>query len=309
MKPIKYELLTAAFAATAALLSWSNHAQAYSEGISNRSVSGCLGIVPSCHNSAMARNDGAMVRVDGPMTVNAGERVTYTMHIARTDMGRLFGGGLNVRVSAGALGSNAMFPMTKLLDCELTHRGIIAANAGLNEVIIPFDFIAPSMSATVQLSAAGNGVDGNSTMGAENGQTGDQWGTTTLAINVVGDAAPGTGGQCPAPVDAGPEPTVEPGPEGGVSMDASDGSTGPDSGDVSSERAVIGIDVPSSDVVVDGGPMMARGGCQCSVGVASESSGAFGGRRSPWFALATGVSMLCFTRQKRRSRDARTRRS
>lgn len=250
-----------------ALFSVTSAASAYSEGISNRSVSGCIGIIPSCHNNVMSPNGGATVTIDGPMTVNAGDRVTYTMRIARTDMGPLLGGGLNVRVSSGSLGPNAMSPMTKLLDCELTHRGVIASNAGHTEVVIPFDFIAPGGATTVQLTAAGNGVDGNGTMGSETGQTGDQWGTTMLSITVTGDAG-GPGGRCPEPIEGGPEPTVEPGPEAGTMADAMDGEN-PDrpdvSGDIVSERIVIPIDVPVNDVGVDGGPMMARGGCQCAV--------------------------------------------
>ncbi len=295
MNSMKYRALS--MVTTLALVSVSHPAWAYEEGISNRSASGCVGIIPSCHNSAMSPNGGAMVRVDGPMMVNAGERVTYTMRIARTDMGTLFGGGFDVRVTGGALGTNPMQPMTRVLDCDLTHTGIIAANAGMTEVVIPFDFIAPGAAGTVQMLAAGNGVDGNSRGGA-GGQTGDQWGTTMLSITVVGDSGAGPGGQCPVPIERGPEPTVEPGPEAGTmedaSFDASDVRDSSDAFDVPNEQVVIPIDVMGNDVVADGGPMTIRGGCQCTVSTRSTQMSPLG------LGVMAIATMLLLKRSARR---------
>ena len=108
-----------------------------------------------------------------------------------------------------------------------------------------------------------------------------------LSITVVGDAGAGPGGQCPVPIERGPEPTVEPGPEAGTSedassMDVSDVSDSAGPFDVPNERVVIPIDVMSNDVVADGGPMTIRGGCQCTVGQRS-------GRMSP---LGLGVMAI-----------------
>ncbi|MDP3275829.1 MAG: choice-of-anchor V domain-containing protein [Deltaproteobacteria bacterium] len=252
------------FAACAALIAtalpWTAHA--YSEGITNRSASGCLGIVPSCHNSAAARNDGAMVALEGPTMLAAGQRATYTLRIRRTDMNPLAVGGLDVSTTGGALAATST--NLRIANCELTHRLPVAVNAATMEVAIPFDFIAPASAATVTLNAAGNGADGNSEIRGAMGQTGDQWGTTTLAITVTGTSA--TGGQCP-----------EPSTDAGTTADASDASdanaTSPDSSD-----AIAASDAASSDSdlgdagavqrdasdVVDDRAMMAGGGCQCS---------------------------------------------
>jgi hypothetical protein len=211
----------------------SPRAHGYSEGITGRAVTGCLGIIPSCHNDTMSRRDGAMVALEGPATVMAGERASYTLRIARTDMGVLAGAGLDVAASGGALRASAT--NTRVTNCELTHNAVIAPASGASEVRIPFDFIAPASSTTVTLRAAGNAVDGNGSVRGMPGQTGDQWAVATLAVTVMGNAD--GGGICPEPMEA----SVEAG------RDASADAAGPDAGTEDGSPADAGSDAAGSD--------------------------------------------------------------
>ena len=266
-------------------------AHAYSTGTSNRSASGCIGIIPSCHNDTMPQRNGAMVTIDGPTTVAAGERVTYTLRVARTDMGTLAGAGLDVSVSGGGLRPNGS--NTRIENCELTHSGIIVpATAGAGEVTIPFDFIAPAASTTVTIQAAGNGVDGNGRMAGQPGQTGDQWGTSTLSVTITGTAD--AGGACLQPTpDAGPDAAPDASSDGAIEADASDAAAADGSlGDAAQDGS------PASDAANDGGTNPPPPpGCQCAVPAAQ------GGSRSTALAWLSTAALLAlsFARRARRS--------
>lgn len=279
---MKFSLGSILFAA--ALSSAPAVANAYSEGITGRAVQGCLGIIPTCHNDTMGRRDGAMVAIDGPMTVEAGSRTTYTLRVSRTDMGTLAGAGLNVIASGGALRTSA--PATRIAGCELTHSALIApAMAGATEVRIPFDFIAPASSTTVTLQAAANGVDGNGAVPRMPGQTGDQWGTTTFSVMVTGVADGGVGGVCPEPVDV-------------IGTDAADAAeAGPD-GDVPPDvQSVDATDASTSDVGSESAPP--RVGCACRATASGSSE-----RSQLALALGSLVVAASFVR-RRASRAAR----
>jgi MYXO-CTERM domain-containing protein len=280
---MKFKLASLALAA--AVSSAPVVASAYSEGISGRAVSGCLGIIPACHNDTMGRRDGAMVAIEGPMSVAAGSRTTFTLRVARTDMGTLGGGGLDVIASGGALRANA--PNTRLTGCELTHSALIVpAMMGATELRIPFDFIAPASSTTVTLSAAGNAVDGNGLIRGMPGQTGDQWGTATLAVTVTGVSD--GGGVCPDPSDV-------------VVADAADAS---DVADVVTDEiaplpdvvAPDGADGSVNDTGSESGPP--RPGCACRAGATN------GARDNAPFAIAA-LALGLAGRRRRRARAVR----
>ncbi|MBL8680999.1 MAG: hypothetical protein JNK05_17590 [Myxococcales bacterium] len=267
----------------AALSSAPAVAHAYSEGITGRAASGCLGIIPTCHNDTMGRRDGAMVTIDGPMTVEAGSRTTYTVRVSRTDMGTLAGAGLNVIASGGALRTSA--PATRIAGCELTHSALIApAMAGATEVRIPFDFIAPASSTTVTLQAAANGVDGNGTIPRMPGQTGDQWGTASFSVMVTGVADGGVGGVCPEPVDV-------------VANDAADASDAPTDSATPPPDAneTDARDASVSDVGSESGPP--RVGCACRANVGANRA-----RSSLAIALASLAVATVIARRRRASR-------
>lgn len=278
-----------ALALCAGLSLCSLEAAAYSRGTTGRSVTGCLGIIPSCHNDTMSMRNGAMVAIEGPATLAAGERATYTLRVSRTDMGTLAVAGLDVRASGGGLRPNGA--NTRIESCELTHSMPIApAMAGATEVRIPFDFIAPASATTVTLQAAANGADGNGTMVGANGQTGDQWGTTSLSVMITGSSD--AGGAClPDPLPDASAP------------DASDAAI--DGSDSSVEDAAPVADAsandssPTSDAgadaAADGGVRPPPMNCQCTVGGASR--GGSGGL----LALVVGAVALA-KRARRRSR-------
>ncbi len=281
-----------AFAVTAATLSATTDASAYSRGTTNRSASGCLGIIPSCHNDTMSQRNGAMVAIDGPATLAAGERATYTLRISRTDMGTLAGAGLDVRASGGGLRPNGT--NTRIESCELTHNAVILpAMAGAGEVRIPFDFIAPASSTTVTLQAAGNAVDGNGSIAGMPGQTGDQWGTASLMVTITGTSD--AGGTClPDPVaDAGPDASAD------GSADAG-GSTGDASVDATSQPDVVETDSASDasslqDAAADGGTQPPAMTCRCTV----AGHGAARGTPALWLVL--GALGLAWRARNRRA--------
>lgn len=282
-----------AIASALAALGATLDAHAYSTGTSNRSASGCIGIIPSCHNDTMSQRNGAMVTIDGPTMVAAGERVTYTLRVARTDMGTLAGAGLDVSVSGGGLRPNGA--NTRIENCELTHTGIIVpATAGASEVAIPFDFIAPAGSTTVTIQAAGNGVDGNGRMAGQPGQTGDQWGTSSLSVTITGTAD--AGGACLQPTpDAGPDGAVDASVDGAIVTDAGDEAS-TDSG--SSDAAQDGSS--TADAGTDGGTNPPPPpNCQCAVPTAQ------GGARSSALALLSSAALLAIAWTRRASRTTR----
>ncbi len=282
---------TSALLALCAAALCSSNATAYSRGTTNRSVSGCIGIIPSCHNDTMSARSGAMVAIDGPTTLAAGERATYTLRIARTDMGTLAGAGLDVRVSGGGLRPNGAD--TRIESCELTHNALILpAMAGASEVRIPFDFIAPASSTTVTIQAAGNGVDGNGAQAGMPGQTGDQWGTTSVSVMITGTAD--AGGTClPDPVDPAPDAAVD-------ASDASDSASAIDGDpvDVASEGSVSADGTTATDAAADAGRPPPVPGCQCTV--------AHGTRSAPSALVwAAGVAIVLVSRARSKRRLAR----
>lgn len=282
-----------AFAVTAATLSATTDASAYSRGTTNRSASGCLGIIPSCHNDTMSQRNGAMVAIDGPATLAAGERATYTLRISRTDMGTLAGAGLDVRASGGGLRPNGTD--TRIESCELTHNAVILpAMAGAGEVRIPFDFIAPASSTTVTLQAAGNAVDGNGSVAGMPGQTGDQWGTTSLMVTITGTSD--AGGTClPDPVaDAGPDASADSGADAdaGASMgDASADGSEPDVVDTDGRADASSL----QDAAADGGTQPPAMTCRCTV------AGNAAGRGTPALWLVLGALGLAWRARSRRA--------
>lgn len=215
----------------------------------------------------MSPRNGAMVAIEGPATLAAGERATYTLRVSRTDMGTLAFAGLDVRASGGGLRPNG--GNTRIESCELTHSMPIApAMAGATEVRIPFDFIAPASATTVTLQAAANAADGNGTMAGANGQTGDQWGTTSFSVMITGSS------------DAGGACLPDPLPDASVDASANDSSPATDAG---------------ADAAADGGVRPPPMNCQCTVGGASR-----GGSRGV-LALVVGAVALAM-RARRRSR-------
>jgi hypothetical protein len=282
---MKASFLTASAVALAGLVV-SLDARAYSEGITGRTVTGCLGIIPSCHNDTMSRRDGATVTIEGPMSVMAGERVTYTLRVARTDMGALAGAGLDVAASGGAL--RAAGTTTRVTSCELTHNAVISAAMGASEVRIPFDFIAPASSTTVTIRAAGNAVDGNGSMRGVPGQTGDQWATAQLMVTVTGTAD--AGGVCPEPEDVVAQDASDASPNDALAdVVANDGSAN----DAGSNDAATND--AATDARADGGVTMPPGGvCACSApGRARGPSGVWAG------ALAFAAALLARRRRAR----------
>lgn len=269
-------------------------AHAYSTGTSNRSASGCIGIIPSCHNDTMSQRNGAMVTIDGPTSVAAGERVTYTLRVARTDMGTLAGAGLDVSVSGGGLRPNGT--NTRIENCELTHSGIIVpATVGASEVAIPFDFIAPAGATTVTIQAAGNGVDGNGRTVGQPGQTGDQWGTSSLAVTITGTAD--AGGACLQPTpDAGPDAAPDASVDGAIETDASDAAAADGAlGDAAQDGS------QPTDAASDGGTNPPPPpGCQCAVPAAQHGS------RSSVLALLSTSALLALTSSRRARRALRS---
>jgi MYXO-CTERM domain-containing protein len=199
-----------------------------------------------------------MVALEGPMTVMAGERASFVLRIARTDMGTLAGAGLDVAVSGGALRASAA--NTRVTNCELTHNAVIAPSAGASEVRIPFDFIAPPSSTTVTLRAAGNAVDGNGSIRGMPGQTGDQWAVAQVSITVTGSAD--GGGVCPEPMDASAD--------GGADAQADTGAdaTATDAADEGSPLVDSSVDAAvtdaSRDGSADGGVTPPPPQCACS---------------------------------------------
>lgn len=280
----------AALALCAGLSLCSLDAAAYSRGQTGRAVTGCLGIIPSCHNDTMSMRNGAMVAIEGPATLAAGERATYTLRVSRTDMGTLASAGLDVRASGGGLRPSGA--STRIESCELTHSAPIpVAMAGATEVRIPFDFIAPASSTTVTLQAAANGTDGNGSVAGMPGQTGDQWGTTTFSIMVTGTAD--AGGECL------PDPLPDAGPD--AAPDASDASGNSDAADVIAPVDVAGEggaqqDASSNDGSADGGvtppPPM---NCQCAV-----RGGSHNGAGSAVFFVLGAVALAMRARGRRR---------
>jgi len=276
-----------ALALCAGLSLCSLDAAAYSRGTTGRSVTGCLGIIPSCHNDTMSMRNGAMVVIEGPAMLAAGERATYTLRISRTDMGTLAVAGLNVRASGGGLRPNGA--STRIESCELTHNMPIAPSmAGATEVSIPFDFIAPASATTVTLQAAANGADGNGSMAGANGQTGDQWGTTSLTVMITGSSD--AGGACltdPLPDASAPDASD-------AALDAADSSaedTGP-LADASASDGASNTDA-GADAAADGGVRPPPMNCQCAVGGASR------GASSGWLALVVGAVALAMRARRR----------
>jgi MYXO-CTERM domain-containing protein len=240
----------------------------------------------------MSQRNGAMVAIDGPATLAAGERATYTLRISRTDMGTLAGAGLDVRASGGGLRPNGTD--TRIESCELTHNAVILpAMAGAGEVRIPFDFIAPASSTTVTLQAAGNAVDGNGSIAGMPGQTGDQWGTASLMVTITGTSD--AGGTClPDPVaDAGPDASADGSADAGA-------STGDASVDATSQPDVVSSDSASDasslqDAAADGGTQPPAMTCRCTV------AGHGAGRGTPALWLVLGALGLAWRARNRRA--------
>ncbi|MFO0556943.1 MAG: choice-of-anchor V domain-containing protein [Polyangiales bacterium] len=283
---------TVALALCAGLSLCSLDAVAYSRGTTGRSVTGCLGIIPSCHNDTMSMRNGAMVAIEGPATLAAGERATYTLRVSRTDMGTLAVAGLDVRASGGGLRPNGA--NTRIESCELTHSVPIAPTmAGATEVRIPFDFIAPANATTVTLQAAANGADGNGTMAGANGQTGDQWGTTSFSVMVTGSSD--AGGAClPDPLPDASAPDAADASD--AAIDGSDSSVEDGGADAdASANDSSPITDAGADAAADGGVRPPPMNCQCTVSGASR-----GGSRGA-LALIVGAVALAI-RARRRSR-------
>jgi MYXO-CTERM domain-containing protein len=234
----------------------------------------------------MSMRNGAMVAIEGPAMLAAGERATYTLRVSRTDMGTLAFAGLNVSASGGGLRS--ITADTRIESCELTHnRPIAPSMAGATEVRIPFDFIAPASATTVTLQAAANAVDGNGTMPGANGQTGDQWGTTTFSVMITGSSD--AGGTCVSD----PLPDASPVDASDVVIDGTDSSVedaGPDADASATDDAPATDGI--ADATTDAGVRPAPMNCQCTVAGASGEG--------PCGALALVVGAVALAMHHRR---------
>jgi len=177
------------------------------------------------------------VQLSGPTEVVPNQTSEYTLEIMIG--GGQNGAGFNVADSSGALatgGANSSTTQTltnfTTRRVEVTHRGAKAATEGT--VRFSFFWTAPAVPGTVSLNAWGNAVNRNGTT------TGDQAARSSLAITVR-DAAP------TATPTATPSPSPTP-VTGGCPGDCDD------SGDVTVDEILIGVNIASGSVPVDACP-------------------------------------------------------
>ena len=148
-----------------------------------RAMRGC-GAMNNCHGV----NPGATTRIEGPATLAAGARGTYTLILTST-RADFSAGGFDIAVAGGTLMATAGQAGTRMLNGEMTHMAPVARSGA--EVRVPFDVVAPA-SGSVMIFAAGNATNGG------RNDANDAWAVAALPVSVSG----GDGGVTPPP-DAG----------------------------------------------------------------------------------------------------------
>lgn len=151
-----------------------------------RAMRGC-GAAGNCHGV----NPGAAARIEGPATLAAGARGTYTLILTST-RADFMAGGFDIAVAGGTLMATTGQAGTRMLNGEMTHMAPIARSGA--DVRVRFDVVAPATGG-VMIFAAGNAVNGG------RNDANDAWAVAALPVSVSG----GDGGVTP-PQDAGSTP-------------------------------------------------------------------------------------------------------
>lgn len=126
----------------------------------------------ACHSGGVVPEVG----FSGPMTVTAGETVTFTLTISG---GQEVAGGFNVSATRGDLTIVPGATDSQALNGELTHTAPKAVD-GNNDVLFTFRWTAPDYGTNVMLYGAGNSVNANGL------PDGDAPSTSTHSITVLG---------------------------------------------------------------------------------------------------------------------------
>jgi uncharacterized repeat protein (TIGR01451 family) len=113
----------------------------------------------TCHGASTA---SVSVVIDGPSTLNIGEKATYTITVSN---GPLAAAGTNVAVSSGNL--DIIDGTMRKENGELTHTS--PKSPANNKVVFEFEYTAPSTEGDITMAANGNSVNLSGT------SSGDQW--------------------------------------------------------------------------------------------------------------------------------------
>jgi MYXO-CTERM domain-containing protein len=155
---------------------------------------------------------------------------------------------------------------------ELTHSSTLSRGAGASSIVIPFTWMAPNVTGTQTIRAAGNAVDGNGST------SGDGWNRATHTITVMmgmADSGVSDGGNI-APPDAAladvqrPDSSTPP-VDSGVDAGIPPTDTGVPAEDARVTPTDSGVTPPSDASApqdasnpADGGMTMMTGGCGCT---------------------------------------------
>lgn len=159
------------------LLLLASTADAYSTGITGKSVTGCT----NCHGASAARTTTARLTATST-TLAVGRSTNVNLRVSTTDATRTYAG-LNAAATGGTLSAGIN---TVLSGTEITHSAPQILTAGT--ITFRFRWTAPATPGTYSITAAGNAVNFN---GASSG---DGWNiarplTMTVTAAFTGDDA------------------------------------------------------------------------------------------------------------------------